>query len=684
MTFKKTKVTILECTLRDGSYAIDYQFTAADTAILAAGLEKAGFKLIEIGHGLGLGASSSKYGIAAATDEDYFYAAKNSLKKAKFGMFCIPGIAKISDLLKANKNNMGFLRVGTNVTEAEEAGPFIKEAKQLGMLVSSNLMKSYALTPLEFAKKVKLVYKFGADIICVVDSAGGMLPQEVYEYVRIVKNETGALIGFHGHDNLRLAVINSIEAVKAGATIIDSSLQGMGRSAGNAQTEILIVILEKMGYDLGIDLYKTLDLGEKIIKPIVGREKGVDSISVILGASQFHSSFMKMIYKHSQKYSVDPRELVVEVSKINRVNVNDKLVDKVAKDLKPLDNQRRLMNFDFDLSNITDGQKKENLEETAISIANEMISLSKKTGKSTIFTIAKSLNKNKKFTTFPFMRYNEAYIIGNAEVVSENDSLRIIKTIDVLVDFILIDYPLYHQLCKKLDDLKSTVLPYSDCDAQVISLCKLINFLHTKNQPFIFITGYGYLTRKMIHQLLYQGNTVINDDGFKDKDFYSGLKGKLLPGDSKSIKKADFIVGTTPFEISITEDLINLIKSDAVIIDAGPGSISQETISYGIKKGFSIYRIDMRAGLFGEIESVLKTYQLKNNIIGENRIKGIRVVSGGVIGKRGDIVLDSVINPTRIIGVADGKGGLISRENSQDYSFSIKTIRNYIAQKAFL
>ena len=90
----KPNVTILECTVRDGSYLIDYQFTAEDTAIIAASLEQAGFELIEIGHGLGLNASSCGKGVAAATDEEYLEAASRVLKKAKFGMFFIPGIGR--------------------------------------------------------------------------------------------------------------------------------------------------------------------------------------------------------------------------------------------------------------------------------------------------------------------------------------------------------------------------------------------------------------------------------------------------------------------------------------------------------------------------------------------------------------------------------------------------------------
>ena len=89
---------ILDVTLRDGSYLIDFQFTAEDTATIAAALESIGFRWIEVGHGLGLNASQSGKGMAAATDEEYMEAAAQALEHAKWGMFFIPGIGREEDI----------------------------------------------------------------------------------------------------------------------------------------------------------------------------------------------------------------------------------------------------------------------------------------------------------------------------------------------------------------------------------------------------------------------------------------------------------------------------------------------------------------------------------------------------------------------------------------------------------
>ncbi len=141
---------ILEVTLRDGSYLIDFQFTAGDTALVVSALENVGFRWIEVGHGLGLNASSVGSRAAAATDEEYMEATARSLTKARWGMFFIPGIGRAEDLRLAARYRMPFVRIGTNINEIQRAQPFIELAKELGMIVSYNAMKSYAVTPADF------------------------------------------------------------------------------------------------------------------------------------------------------------------------------------------------------------------------------------------------------------------------------------------------------------------------------------------------------------------------------------------------------------------------------------------------------------------------------------------------------------------------------------------------------
>jgi 4-hydroxy-2-oxovalerate aldolase len=329
---QKHAPTILEVTLRDGSYLINFQFTSHDTAVICRELEQAGFSMIEIGHGIGLGASEAGLGQAAESDESYLRAAADTLQQARWGMFCIPGIARLEHIDMAAEYGMKFIRIGTDVSEMERSAPFIERAKKYGMYVSANFMKSYAMEPTQFAQKARLTQEFGSDVLCIVDSAGGMLPEEMEQYFVAVQAMCDIPLGFHGHNNLELAVANSLRAVELGAVVIDTSLQGMGRSAGNTPTEIFIMAMKRKGYAMNYNPLQIMDIGERYIKPMLVR-RGYESIDIVSGYSQFHSSYMGIIREYASKHHIDPRRLIIELCKRDKVNAPPQLVEEVAQQI---------------------------------------------------------------------------------------------------------------------------------------------------------------------------------------------------------------------------------------------------------------------------------------------------------------------------------------------------------------
>ncbi len=322
-------VDLLDCTLRDGSYALNHQFTVADTARICAALEGAGLRMIEVGHGVGLGASGPRHGFAAETDEAYLRAAAGALKQAKYGAFFIPGIGTMAHLDMARQCGMGFVRVGTNITQYKDAKDYIIHAKNLGFEVSYNAMKSYVVTPRDFLTCVRDTVAWGADAVFLVDSAGGMLPGEVSQYIRLMRDNLEVQVGFHGHNNLMMASANNLAALAEGATVLDTTLQGIGRGSGNAPTEVMTALCEKMGYHTGIDLWKTLEAGEKLVRPLMNGG-GITSLEVAIGLACFHSSYLDRIYRVTQRIPVDPKLLIIEVSKIDKVNPSEELMERVA------------------------------------------------------------------------------------------------------------------------------------------------------------------------------------------------------------------------------------------------------------------------------------------------------------------------------------------------------------------
>jgi len=95
------------------------------------------------------------------------------------------------------------------------------------------------------------------------------------------------------------------------------------------------------------------------------------------------------------------------------------------------------------------------------------------------------------------------------------------------------------------------------------------------------------------------------------------------------------------------------------VLDAGIRSLSRKAIERAQERGLAVFRSETRAGYISEIECALITRELFQSVVGSRVLEGTRIVAGGIIGERGDIVVDSVTQPERVYGVADGAGGLI-------------------------
>lgn len=321
---------ILECTLRDGSYALDFQFTAMDTRKIAQRLDDLGFPWIEVGHGVGLGASVKGKGASAATDVEYMIAAADVVNNGKWGMFCIPGIAEIEHLDIAAEHKMDFVRIGCEVADVHTAKPFIERARSLGLFVFSNLMKSYAGPINYFVNQAGECIAYGAQYVYIVDSAGGMLPNEIIAYADALHDVFPEIkLGFHGHNNIGMGVCNSLQCADNGFDVIDSSLQGIGRSAGNTPTEQIIVALIRSGYKVPYDPIEVMQAGEDMIRPLM-REPGFSSLDVTAGLALFHSSYMRRVLEVAKFHRIDPRRLILALCDRDRVNAPIELIEECA------------------------------------------------------------------------------------------------------------------------------------------------------------------------------------------------------------------------------------------------------------------------------------------------------------------------------------------------------------------
>ena len=259
---------ILDCTLRDGSYVIGFQFTCEQVENIVGCLAACGLEWIELGHGQALGSPAKE------TDLDYAKVARKAASKTKIGMLADARATKLEQL-DPLKPYLDFIRIGVNVNKTHEAIPMIHHAKSLGFIVSVQMYRSSALPPPQVLEQAQAIDDLGVDVIYFVDTSGRLLPPQVTEHIQLLKSSLKTPIGFHGHDHLGLALANSLAAIQAGCDWVDATLMGMGRDAGNTQLEALVIALEKMGYPHSIDIKSLMTTAEALIAPLSPEIRGI-------------------------------------------------------------------------------------------------------------------------------------------------------------------------------------------------------------------------------------------------------------------------------------------------------------------------------------------------------------------------------------------------------------------------
>ncbi|NVK43236.1 MAG: 4-hydroxy-2-oxovalerate aldolase [Oceanospirillaceae bacterium] len=332
MNLQGKNVTLHDMSLRDGMHAKRHQISLEQMVDIAAGLDEAGMPLIEVTHGDGLGGSSINYGFPAHSDEAYLKAVVPKMKQAKVSALLLPGIGTVDHLRMARDCGVSTIRVATHCTEADVSQQHIGLAAKLELDTVGFLMMAHMVSAEQLLVQAKLMESYGANCIYCTDSAGYMLPEEVTEKIGLLRSELHANteIGFHGHHNLALGVANSLAAIEAGASRIDGSVAGLGAGAGNTPLEVLCAVLERMGANTGIDLYRIMDVAEDLVVPMMDHPIRLDRDALTLGYAGVYSSFLLFAKRAEAKYGVQAREILVELGRRGTVGGQEDMIEDLA------------------------------------------------------------------------------------------------------------------------------------------------------------------------------------------------------------------------------------------------------------------------------------------------------------------------------------------------------------------
>jgi 4-hydroxy 2-oxovalerate aldolase len=235
---------ILDCTLRDGGYYTQWDFPGELVQQYFTHLENLPVHIIEFGY------RSIKQQAYAGR---FFYSPPELLQQVKqwapSKQLAIMLDEKDSDpadldrLLDPCKGYVDIIRIAVAPERLEKAIVLCREIKKKGFKAGLNIMymSTLAENPAFFRQLSAL--EGVADSLSMVDSYGGVFPYQVKQIIAACRQYTTVPLGFHGHNNMELAFANSLAAIEAGCDIIDATVTGMGRGAGNLKTELLLTHL---------------------------------------------------------------------------------------------------------------------------------------------------------------------------------------------------------------------------------------------------------------------------------------------------------------------------------------------------------------------------------------------------------------------------------------------------------
>jgi hypothetical protein len=276
-------------------------------------------------------------------------------------------------------------------------------------------------------------------------------------------------------------------------------------------------------------------------------------------------------------------------------------------------------------------------------------------------------------------------------IAINNDKIleKIIKKIDGKIDTIFVDIENKLNNCQNVYEKvikfskKSKIFPIKGNDFTVdATFSLLILKIGSLNKKKICIFGSGNIGSKLAIKIVESGTDVyiINStikSSIKSAEAINTIKpkeckNKAIPSSKKQIPdNLDVIVGFTRGIPIITKNLILKMKKDGLIIDGGIGTVKENAISYCEENKIELVRIDIRNSFRTQSELTLLSENFINSIQGKKSMGKFKIVSGGIIGKIGDIVVDNISNPNEIIGIADGKGGLLNGKNNFEKNLSL-------------
>ncbi len=252
----RPEIKVIDCTIRDGGLMNNHQFDDSIVKAVYSACVEAGIDYMELGY------KASQKIIVPGEYGAWKYCREEDLRRIVDDN---PTSLKLSvmadaertdyheDILPKAQSVLDMVRVATYINQIPTALEMVKDAHDKGYETTINLMAVSTVPEYALNEGLELLCKSETSAIYVVDSFGTLYSEQVQHLVKKYLGycrAAGKQVGIHAHSNLQLAFANTIEGIVLGANLLDATLAGLGRGAGNCPMELLIGFLHNPKYNL--------------------------------------------------------------------------------------------------------------------------------------------------------------------------------------------------------------------------------------------------------------------------------------------------------------------------------------------------------------------------------------------------------------------------------------------------
>lgn len=344
MSVNEAQPVFLDCTLRDGGYYNNWDFSEDVISRYLAAVELAGIDIVELGFRF---IDNEGFMGACAFTTDAFIASLNVPPSLTVAV-----MVNGSDLFKRDSLDSALeelfpngsegspvkvVRIACHAKEFVETLPAANWLTKRGYRVGFNIMQIADRSKDEIVALAKEAENWPIEVLYFADSLGGMTPNQASDIVSWLKEAWSGAVGIHTHDNMGLALQNTMAALGAGATWVDSTVTGMGRGPGNALTEELALEIADMRQDRNVSLSALLALVDNDFTPLkIKCGWGKNPYYYLSGKYGIHPSYIQEMLS-DKRFGHDDILSVVDAL---RKNGGKKFSHKVMYDLRtgPLEN----------------------------------------------------------------------------------------------------------------------------------------------------------------------------------------------------------------------------------------------------------------------------------------------------------------------------------------------------------